>query len=101
MSFSCSLVVTCWARAYILAPLYVMFSCVYITFTHCVLGHVWNLTVSIPDLRLLFYFAQGQYAVPPVKLKPTTPLSRLKHSTTGYCTRILGGDHDESFRLLL
>ena len=100
-SFSCSLVVTYWARADHLAPLYVMFSCVYTTFPHCVLGHVWNLIVMIPDLCLLLYFAQGQYAVPPVRLKPATPLSRLKHSTTGYCTRISCGDYDESFRLLL
>ena len=95
MSFSCSLVVTCWARADLLAPLYVIFPCVYITFPHCVLGHVCNLIVSIPDLCLLLYFAQGQYAVPPVRLKPATPLSRLKHSTTGYCTRILCGDYDK------
>ena len=101
MSFSCNLVVTCWARADLLAPLFVMFSFVYITFPHCVLGHVWNMIVSIPDLCLLLYFAQGQYAVPPVRLKPATPLSRLKHSTTRYCTRILCGDYDESFRLLL
>ena len=98
--FSCSLVVTCWARADLLAPLYVMF-CVYIILPHCVLGHVWNLIVSIPDLCLLLYFAQWQYAVPPVRLKPATPLSRLKHSTTGYCTRILCGDYDENFRSLL
>ena len=101
MSISCSLVVTYWARTDLLAPLYVMFSCVYITFLHCVLGRVWYLIVSIPDLGLLLYFAQGQYAVPPVRLKPATTLSRLKHSTTGYCTRILCGDYDESFRLLL
>ena len=75
MSFPCSLVVTCRARAELLAPLYVMFSRVYITFTQCVLSHVWNLIVSIPDLCLLLYFAQGQCAVPPVRLKPATPLS--------------------------
>ena len=57
-----------------------------------ILGHVSNLIVSIPDLCLLLYFAQGQYAVTPVRLKPATHLSRLKHSTTGYCTRILCGD---------
>ena len=66
-----------------------------------VLGHVRYLIVSIPDLCLLLYFAHGQYAVPPVRLKPATLLSRLKHPTTGYCTRILCYDYDESFRLLL
>ena len=46
---------------------------------------------------LLLYFAQWQYAVPPVKLKPVTFLSRLKHSTTGYCTFIIVcGDNNES-----
>ena len=34
-------------------------------------------------------FAHEQYAVLPVRLEPATFLSRLKHSTTGYCTRIL------------
>ena len=99
---SCSLVVTCWARADLLAPLYVMFSCVLSPFHtipcpgSCVVLDCidsWPLPSS--------FFAQGQYAVPPVRLKPATPLYRLKHSTTGYCTRILCGDHDESFRLLL
>ena len=28
MCVSCSLVITCWERAHLLAPLYVMFSCV-------------------------------------------------------------------------
>ena len=49
------------------------------------------LIVSIPYLCLL-YFAHKQYAVPPVRLKPATLLIRLKHSTTGYCTRILCGE---------
>ena len=66
-----------------------------------VLVHAWYLIVSIPDLCLLLYFAQGQYAVRTVRLKPATPLSRLKHSTTWYCTRIVCSDYDESFRLLL
>ena len=66
-----------------------------------VLGHVLYLIVWIADLCLLLYFAHGQYAVPPVRLKPATPLSPLKHSTTGYFTRIVCGDYGESFRLLL
>ena len=66
--------------------------------TISVLGHVRYLIVSIPYICLLLYFAHGQYAVPPVR---HTPATRLKHSTTGYCTRILCGDYAESFRLLL
>ena len=94
MSISCSLVVTCWERAALFAPLYVMFSCCFCHFPipYRVLGHVCYLIVSIPCLCLLLYFAHEQYAVPPVRLKPATLLSRLKHSTTRYCTRIVYGE---------
>ena len=50
------LVVTCWERADVLALLYVMFYCVFGTFPRGVLGQVWCLIVSIPDLCLLSYF---------------------------------------------
>ena len=85
---------TCWERADLLAPLYVMFSCCFshLPIPYRVLGHVCYLIVSIPYLCLLLYFAHEQYAVPPVRLKPATLLSRLKHSTTGYCIRILCGE---------
>ena len=56
MSVSCSLEVTCWERADLLAILYVMFYCVFVTFPFGVLGLVWYLIVSIPDLCLLPYF---------------------------------------------
>ena len=52
----CSLVVTCWEMANLLALLYVMFSCVFVTFPCGILGQVWYLIVSIPDLCLLTYF---------------------------------------------
>ena len=39
-----------------LALLYVMFSLVFVTFSCVVLGQVWNLIVSIPDLCVLPYF---------------------------------------------
>ena len=62
LSVHCSLVVTCWKRADLLALLCVMFllllfSCVFVTFPCGVLGQVWCLIVSIPDLCLLTYFA--------------------------------------------
>ena len=57
LSVHCSLVVTCWERANLLAILYVMFSCVFVTFPFGVLGQVWCLIVSIPYLCLLTYFA--------------------------------------------
>ena len=53
LSVQCSLVVTCWGRAGLLALLYVMFSCVFVTFPCGVLGQVWYLIVSIPHLCIL------------------------------------------------
>ena len=56
LSLHCSLVVTCWERANLLALLYVMFSCVLVTFPGSVLSHVWYNIVSIPDLWFLTNF---------------------------------------------
>ena len=94
MSISASFVVTCWERAELLAPLYVILSCCFchLPIPYCVLGHVCYSIVSISYLCLLLYFAHEQYGVPPVRLKPATLLSQLKHSTTGYYTRILCGE---------
>ena len=75
MSISYSLVVTCWERADLLAPLYVMFSCFffcYLPIRYHVLGNVWYLIVSIPGLCFLLYFAHGQYAFTLVRLKSAT-----------------------------
>ena len=58
--FEChySLVVTCWERADLLAAiLCVTFSFVAVTFPYDVLGQVWYLIVSNPDLYLLSYFS--------------------------------------------
>ena len=52
----CSHVATCWERVNLLALLYVMFSCIFVTFQYDVLGQVWYLIVLIPDLCLLPYF---------------------------------------------
>ena len=41
LSVPCSLVVTCWEKADLLALLYVMFSCVFVTFPYGVLDWVW------------------------------------------------------------
>ena len=59
LSVTCSLVITCWERADLLALLCVMFSCVFVTSPYSVLGQVWYLILSIPDRCLLRYF---QYA---------------------------------------
>ena len=55
LSVPCSLVV-CWERTDLLVLLCVMFSCDFVTFLYGVLGQVWYLVVSIPDLCLLPYF---------------------------------------------
>ena len=55
LSVHCSLVVTCWERANLLALLYVMFY-VLVTFPCDVLVQVSYLILLIPDLRLLPYF---------------------------------------------
>ena len=53
---SCSLVVTCWEGADLLALLYVMFYCVFVTFPCGVLGQVCCLIALITYLCLLSYF---------------------------------------------
>ena len=58
LSVHCSLMVTCLVRANLLAFSYVMFSCVFVTFSCAVLGQVWYLIVSIPDLCLLTFIRE-------------------------------------------
>ena len=56
MSVSLSLEATCYERVDLLALLYVMFTCIFVTFPYGVLGQVWFLIASISDLPLLSYF---------------------------------------------
>ena len=53
-SVHCDLVVTSWERADLLA-LVGDFYCIFITFPFGILGQVWHLIVSFPDLCLLSY----------------------------------------------
>ena len=53
MPVHCSLVITCWERADLLALWRVMFRCVFVTFPYGVSGQMWYLIVSIPGIRLL------------------------------------------------
>ena len=55
LSVHSRLVVNCWKRAKLLALLYKIF-CVFVTFPCDVLGQVWCLIASIPDLCLLTNF---------------------------------------------
>ena len=63
LSVHCSLLVTCWERVDHLALLCVMFYYVFVTFPCGVLGQLWCLDVSMPDLNLhsYFYYWQGQF----------------------------------------
>ena len=54
--FSC-LFIALWERAGLLALLFALFYCVFVTFPCGVLGQVWCLIVSITDLCLLSYFS--------------------------------------------
>ena len=51
------LVVTCWERADLLAP-FVVYNSEFVTFPFGILGQVWYLIVSIPDLCIRTYFGQ-------------------------------------------
>ena len=56
MSVSSSPLATLWKRADLLAFLYVMSSCVFVTFPFGVLGQMWYLIVSIPVLCIFSLF---------------------------------------------
>ena len=54
-SVHCYIDVTCWERAALLALVGDVYS-IFVTFTCGILGQVWYLIVSFPDLCLHFYF---------------------------------------------
>ena len=54
-SVHCCLVVTCWERADLLASVGDVY-CISVTFPCGILGQVWYLIVSLPDLCILSYF---------------------------------------------
>ena len=56
LSVHCGLVITYLERADLLAFLYVMFYCVFVTFPCGILGQLWYLNVSISDLCHLSCF---------------------------------------------
>ena len=51
VSIHCCLVVTCWEKAGLLASVSVVY-CIFVTFPCGILGQVWYLIVSSPDLCL-------------------------------------------------
>ena len=60
--FPYSFVITCWERADLLAFLFVVLSCVFVTFPYGDLCQVCYLIVSIPDLYLPLYFVTPRKA---------------------------------------
>ena len=54
-SVHCCLLVPCWERAVLLAFVGDV-HCIFVTFPCCILGLVWYLIVSFPDLCRLSYF---------------------------------------------
>ena len=54
-SVHCCLVVTCWEKADFLALVGDVYS-IFVTFPCGILGQVWYLIVSFPDICLLSYF---------------------------------------------
>ena len=59
-SVHCCLVVTCWERADLLALVGDVY-CIFVTFPCGILGQMWYLIVSFPDLCLLSYFEPLKY----------------------------------------
>ena len=55
LSVPCSLVVTCWERADLLAILCGKFPCVVVTFPYGVLGQALYLVVTVPDICCLYF----------------------------------------------
>ena len=55
MSVRCCLLVTCWERADLLALVGGVY-CIFVTFPCGILGQVWYLIVSFPDLSCLSHF---------------------------------------------
>ena len=73
MTVHCCLVVTCWERADLLALVGDVY-CICVTFQYGILGQVWYLILSFPDLRCLSNFMQSFW-------KPITALASLHIST--------------------
>ena len=67
-SVHCCRVVTCWERTDLLA-LFGDVYCIFVTFPCGILGPVWYLIVSFPDLCLLSYYELSSEGVKPDKMK--------------------------------
>ena len=80
---SCLFLAALRSSAGLLALLYVMFSLCFVTFPFGVLGQVWYLIVSIPDICLLPYFEHCTYCISKIQLlnvEPATKISLFMHT---------------------
>ena len=57
-----------------LALLYVMFSCIFVTFPYGILGQMWYLIVLIPDLCLLLYLEYACTCIQMIENRGCIPL---------------------------
>ena len=73
-SVHCCLVVTCWERADLLALVGDVY-CIYVTFLCGILGQVWYLIVSFPDLCRLSYLLRCKYRVLTIQFDFRTKIS--------------------------
>ena len=62
-SVHCCLVVTSWERADLLALIGDVY-CIFVTFPRGILGQVWYLIVSFPDLCRLSYLHYAPFGIP-------------------------------------
>ena len=65
-SVHCCLVFTCWERADLWTLVRDVY-CIFVTLSRGILGHVWYLMVSFPDLCHLSYFYSHLPPPPPLK----------------------------------
>ena len=59
--FSCLFIAALWSPAGKGLTSWLKFSCVFVTFSCGVLGQVWYMIISIPDLCLLTYFVHYNF----------------------------------------
>ena len=76
-SVHCCLEITCWERADLLALVGDVY-CIFVTFPCRILGQVWYLIVSLPDLCRLSYF--DLFCLFDLILNVCNTCSRTQHS---------------------
>ena len=89
LSVHCSLVVTCWERANLLALMCDVFLC-FVTFLCSVLGQVWYLIVSIRDFCLLPYFDIKRYSLSILYMRGSRTFCQMGPALTRFFSLMRG-----------